>query len=352
MDVSKNLISLAVALAIGVVAPFSAAAKKLDENDSVHRWGRWAVLSPAAGGEEAAAFPVAANEIGRCEAGANCPGIQLNSRPQPPEEPPPEEPPVEPPVEPPQPPEATSPCEAGMPCGFARVDTPYDPAAEVAPEESRIESFSVQFDHENGQVAFAVAPGEEGEIQSETVPAVYTAFIVESEEGFGSDLRGTLTRDGARPVVSQGLWSDTVESDEEQSELVGGEYVWGITATAEDLQQLAGDLGGETIAVYDGLTMGAMNGSEGAVRLEVDFDAAEWSGDFDGAVAFSASGEVVGSGFVSDADGFSSNIATGDVKGGFVNAGHTAIGSYDVTDNEGLKDVDIFRADLQTETVR
>lgn len=239
-----------------------------------------------------------------------------------------------------------------MPCGFARVDMPYDPAAEVAPEESRIESFSVQFNHENGQVAFAVAPEEAGEIRSETVPAVYTAFIVESEEGFGSDLRGTLTRDGARPVVSQGLWSDTIGDDEEQSELVGGEYVWGITATAEDLQRLAGDLGGETIAVYEGLTMGVMNGSEGAVRLEVDFDAAEWSGDFDGAVAFSASGDVVGSGFVSDADGFSSNIATGEVKGGFVNAGHTAIGSYNVTDNEGLKDVDIFRADLQTEMPR
>lgn len=339
MDVNQTLIALGVSAALAAGAGPSAAALSAQEDDSVHKWGRWAVLAPAAGAEEVLAFPVAANEIGRCEAGANCPDPDLQPIPEPDPEP-----------------VVKSPCEAGMPCGFARIDRPYDPAGSAAPGSSSVVPFQLLLQEENGTVAFVVNPDSTtGRIQSNTVPAIYTAYSVRSRPGYGSDLRGELTRDGERPVVAQGPWRHVTPGNPETEApdvVNGGEYVWGITASKEDLERLASDLGADTIAVYQGATLGVLNGGEGNVRLEVNFDGGTWTGDFGGTVAFTAAGVLVGSGFVSSANGFSNNITSGEVKGGFVNTGHTAVGGYDVTTTGGHNAVDVFRADLQTEMPR
>ena len=101
-------------------------------------------------------------------------------------------------------------------------------------------------------------------------------------------------------------------------------------------------------AVYQGSTMGAVNGGEGAVRLEINFSSDTWKGEFNSKAFTVDKGVVVGSGFVTDANSkFSNNIKSGDVKGVFVNAGNNAIGGYEVEFQNGLKDADVFSAGLQ-----
>lgn len=328
MDVRQTLIALSVTTVLATSMPGSAFAKQTDEDDSVHRWGRWAVLAPAAGVEETLMFPVAANELGRCEAGANCPEPQNGDDPQPPP--------------PPPPPEVKSPCEAGMPCGFARVDRGGSES-----NNDYVAAFALDMqepggeDEEPGTVAFGVGagtlldPNTTGETTSDTEEAAYGSDLVRTlDRRAESILRGDILRDESdTKQVVNGFWQHGENT---------GDFVWGITATADEMNRLASELGGDTLAVYQGFTM---NG--GTVDMQVNFDAASWSGEFNGAIDFSASGDVVGSGFVSDANGFSENIAKGAVKGGFVNAGQNVIGGYEVVDTEGMKDADVFKGDLQ-----
>jgi hypothetical protein len=65
MNAAKNLITASVLLALGVSTGVYAAPK---EEDSAYQWGRWAVLSPAAGGQD----PYVA---------VNTPGADFNARP-------------------------------------------------------------------------------------------------------------------------------------------------------------------------------------------------------------------------------------------------------------------------------
>ncbi len=145
-----------------------------------------------------------------------------------------------------------------------------------------------------------------------------------------------------------GAWSDTSLGNNENPITNGGEYVWGVTATADQMQSLISSLGGDMIAVYQGSTMGAVNGGEGAVRLEMNFSSDTWKGEFNNNAFTVEKGVVVDSGFVTDANSkFSNNIKSGDVKGVFVNAGNNAIGGYEVEFKNGLKDADVFSAGLQ-----
>ena len=48
MKLKTNLVAIGVVVALGAGQQVVAAQKK--EEDSVYKWGRWAVLSPAAGG--------------------------------------------------------------------------------------------------------------------------------------------------------------------------------------------------------------------------------------------------------------------------------------------------------------
>ncbi len=126
MRFSKSVLAISIAMAVSGVA---GAATKSNENDSVHEWGRWAVLMPAAGpeaGPDVAAIP-AGNDLGSCESSGNCPKVVLAVVPEPPA--PPVEPPA-PPVEPPVPPVEPPPvveghCVAGAACGYASYQYSY-----------------------------------------------------------------------------------------------------------------------------------------------------------------------------------------------------------------------------------
>ncbi|MBI5040886.1 MAG: hypothetical protein HZB57_06725 [Gammaproteobacteria bacterium] len=112
MRFSKSVLAISIALAVSGVA---GAATKSNEDDSVHEWGRWAVLMPAAGpeaGPDVAVIP-AGNDLGSCESSENCPKIVSNSV-EPPQPPPPPPPPV-----------VEGHCQAGASCGYATYEYSY-----------------------------------------------------------------------------------------------------------------------------------------------------------------------------------------------------------------------------------
>ena len=347
MDVNKSLIALSISLALaGGTGVLQAA---VEDDDSVESWGRWAVLSPAAGAEDVIAFaPAGGNDIGRCEASANCPDPN-------------------PPTPTPTPVSEEGPCQAGQACGFARIDTrpapssPTNGEVDVQPlavggsisgnaspgNGSDVGYFELNLQEGEGNtVSYRVNPGETDEITSDTMAAIIDPTNYRSNDRSSNDrANGSVVRDGEdNPVMSQGFWRQ-VSDDVAQS----GEYVWGIAATADQMSSLMDQLideRGDMVATYQGLT--ARNGG---VVMEVDFGSATWTGEFSGAVAFDAGGDVLGSSFVSDSAQFSDNVATGIVEGGFVNAGNNAIGAYDVTDLDGLRDADVFNTVRQIDSV-
>jgi len=90
MNTAKKLVVIGVALVLGMSTAANAAKQK--EEDSVYKWGRWAVLSPAAGGQPyvAAITPDAVNNSRPGEADEFQPKVQDEDIP-----------PVQPPVVPP-----------------------------------------------------------------------------------------------------------------------------------------------------------------------------------------------------------------------------------------------------------
>ncbi len=342
MEVKKSLIAIGISSAL-VMGAWTTAVAKTGDDDSVYQWGRWAVLAPAAGVEEVIAYaPAGTDNLGSCESSENCPTPLFTDTPEPPV--------------PPEPPVATSPCEAGAPCGFARVDHPYDASQRTKPESSDVVPFELTLDEDAGTVAYVVDPGSVNEIQSATVPAsIQTSAVpgaVNTLRGSPVVLRGQIQARNPQAALVQGLWRNTNSGDSENIIVDGGEFVWGITANADEMQSLISGLGGDMTAVYQGITMGTTNGNEGAVRLDINFGNATWSGQFDADISFAASGDVVNSGFVSNANGFSGNIVSGEVKGGFVNAGNNAIGGYEVVDTNGIQAADVFNTTLQGSSIQ
>lgn len=117
MNFSKNVLALSIALAVGS----STAASKPQDDDSVHQWGRWAVLVPEAGGEADPFIKVEGSRDLRPEDAQEYERrARLNDSPV--------EPPVEPPVTPPIPPEppvVEGHCQAGASCGYATYAYSY-----------------------------------------------------------------------------------------------------------------------------------------------------------------------------------------------------------------------------------
>lgn len=341
MDVSKPLINISVCLTLALSAQAGLAIEQ--DDDSVDSWGRWMVLSPAAGPEDFVAFaPEEPPDVGRCEASQNCPGVAFNETPT--EPPPPTEPPT-----------SLGPCFSGQGCGFARSDyrsnnpgsNALQPAAVGgtiagnAGPGSDVGYFELELvSGESGgseTAAYRANVGDPDEIASGPVDAQINASNFRTTDR-GSPYRvlGNITRDAdGTPVMVEGFWRQ-VDPNSAQS----GEYVWGLAASETEMAGLMDQLqaeGGTLVGRYEGAT-----GRGTGVELDIDFGAGTWSGDFAGGVPFTAGGTVGGTSFVSDPEQFSGNIDTGVVEGGFVNAGSNAIGGYDVTDLEGLREADVF----------
>ncbi|MBI5463091.1 MAG: hypothetical protein HY941_12975 [Gammaproteobacteria bacterium] len=122
MKFTKSVLAISIAVAVSGVA---GAANKQKDDDSVHQWGRWAVLMPAAGDEAA---PLAGADLGGRDLRPE--DAQDYDRRVKVSEAPPVEPPA-PPVEPPAPPIEPPPvveghCVAGAACGYATYEYSYN----------------------------------------------------------------------------------------------------------------------------------------------------------------------------------------------------------------------------------
>lgn len=353
VNTRKSLIALGIfGILLGSAWQISVAKQSDEDEDSVRRWGRWAVLSPAAGQEETGGFVVPEGDnLGSCESSENCPTLLVGT---------------------------TSsgggstssgggsstsssggdsssssssgggststsssggamaPCAPGTACGFARIDQPYDGQGTAA-ESSELAPFELTIDQDEGSfgtVSYVVDPGTEGEIASGPISAIITPTDL---LGLSLDpiIAGTITpNNDGNPAVVTGPW---VVGD------AGGEYVWGVTATAVQMQSLVDSLGSDKIATYSGKTLGVVNGGEGEVNLSFNFSNNSWSGQFDNNAFSVTDGVIVESGFVTTAaSNLSGSIASGTAYGAFVNAGDNAIGAYDVTTTGGSRLVDAF----------
>lgn len=334
MNFSKPLLALGISVVLAGVSGGVAAVAKDADDDSVYRWGRWAVLAPAAGGEELVAFaPAGGNDLGRCEAGANCPDPKAESEPEPKPEPDPTPDPV-----------VKAPCAAGAACGFTRIDRRN---ADGSTGESTTGRFALKLDpggEGGGTVNFRANPGEPDEIASGDLPADVGATRFRSTDREDPSLIAGRIVAGETDVM-EGLWRQIAADG---SYALSGEFEAGIAATESEMAALMSqlDLGGAVVGVYEGPTANLRGATD--VRLTMDFGAGEWTGQFTGSqVQFGAGGQIAGSGFVSDPGRFSDNIATGMVEGAFVNAGRNAIGAFEVTDTAGIHDADVFNAGLQ-----
>jgi hypothetical protein len=330
MKFGKPLLALGISVALTGVSGGVAAVAKDADDDSVYRWGRWAVLAPAAGGEDLIAFaPAGGNDLGRCEAGANCPDPKAESEPEP---------------DPTPDPVVKVPCAAGAACGFTRVDRRN---ADGSTGESTTGRFALKLEAGGaggGTANFRANPDEPDEIASGDLPAAIDPTRFRSTDRDDPSLIAGRIVAGDSDVT-EGFWRQIAADG---SYALSGEFEAGIAATESEMAALMTQLdrGGAVVGVYEGPTANLRGATD--VRLTMDFGAGEWTGQFTGAqVQFDAGGQIAGSGFVSDAGRFSDNIATGMVEGAFVNAGRNAIGAFEVTDTAGIRDADVFNAGLQ-----
>ena len=83
MTTAKKQIIAGCVLTLLFGATANAAGQKKKEEDSAYQWGRWAVLSPAAGGQPFVSpkMPAAANNIRPDEIGDTVPQILVNDTP-------------------------------------------------------------------------------------------------------------------------------------------------------------------------------------------------------------------------------------------------------------------------------
>jgi hypothetical protein len=331
MDLKKSLITMSVSAALMSGAWEFAVAKQADEEDSVYRWGRWAVLAPAAGQEEVVVFaPEGVNDLGRCESTANCP------QPTPPED------------------------EGGELVGYARID--YLQSGSSQAFARYVGAFDLYLD--DNDIASEEDPENLGYIVTGPSAPNGDNVILDSgllpvdtnDAGFRSTLRGPNTFSGRftydddeSVAVIEGPWRQIAADG---SHAHSGEYVLGITATTAEINalmdQLGIGLGGDIIANYSGFTATADRRGAPNIDLDINLSRNTWEGNVQGSVlSFEAGGTLNNAQFA--ADRFSDNITSGEMQGALVNAGHNAIGSFAVESNIGegvLREADIFNAGL------
>jgi hypothetical protein len=329
MGLKKSLVTMSISAALMGGAWEFAVAKQADEEDSVYRWGRWAVLAPAAGQEEVIAFnPPVVNDLLRCESENNCPEPIASS---------------EPPVEPPQ--------SQAEPVGYARID--YRESGSSQAFTRYVGAFDMSLDDsdpasvEAGYIVTgpSAPQGETVILDSGLLPVAVTATGFRSTARDRNSFSGRFTYGADNEVaIVEGPWRQIAADG---SHAHSGEFVWGMTATTAEINalmdQLDIGLGGDIFARYSGPTA-----TGGKLDLEFNLSRNTWEGNVQGTVlSFDAGGSLADAKFT--ADQFSNNITSGEMQGALVNAGHNAIGSFAVESTIGqttLREADVFNAGL------
>ena len=260
-----------------------------DAGSSVQCWGPWAApLSPQAGGGEGVPAELVAYEY----------------------DPRPEVLGLDPPI--PDPP--LTPCEPGLPCGFATV---VDGTTSQGPAEDT--SFA-SFDLASDGTAFTVS--QDGEAAIESTPGMSTNYTPRPDglenlraQGAAGDQRSRLIarvlRQGDDIQYAADVWADgNVETREARS----GFFAYGVAAGQADIDALTA---GNISLNFTG-PMSVDNATTANITLNYG-GSPSWSGNWTNpGYAFDAGGTLSGVNFVSDADQFSSNVQEGFVQGALV----------------------------------
>jgi len=351
-------VALGLVLVVGVGQQAWAMQQK--EEDSVYQWGRWAVLSPAAGGEsyQAALTPDAANNARPSDADEFQPKAEGTGTP-----------PVQPPV-------VVESCTAGTNCGFATYTRQEGSGSSNGP-------VLATFDLSNRQVTDP-GSGDTGAGSGVTVtnfsvtdsgnaafPDVGSVDIVGTFVDGEPDISGTQgasTFDaGQGAIVSDtgvstlshsnqdtaqvydfngvdaGYWSQlakqqlefilgdkagTIESTVSNDS--DGYFVHGQVATVEQMQAFSA---GRVSATYNGFVLDF----DSPAQLNFNFDNNTFNGNFgtaNGFNGFAIDGAVNGV-------NFSASDAGKDVAGSFFNGGLNASGSVNNGTQQGVFSTDL-----------
>ena len=347
MKLNKKLVAIGVVLALGAGQQVGAAQKK--EEDSVYKWGRWAVLSPAAGGPPpyvAALAPDAVNNARPEEAEEFSPKVEGLAEPEPPE----------------PPPVVVESCTAGAQCSFAtysrqegegpvngpvlaRFDTStreVPPVDDPTQTPGTFTAFSVTDSGDSAtfpDVSSAEMLGEfqDGDLSGDEL--ISTKFLPADEVGgpyaevsvqtselshSNPETGDVIPSDG----VTAGYWQDQANKivrditgvlPDENTLLYSssGFFVAGQTPTVEQMESFKA---GHVNATYNG----ALIDYGSAVTLNFDFGSNRWNGTFASGNGFH--GFTVTNGGV-DGINFSAAEAGNAVNGSFFNQGFNAAGS-------------------------
>jgi hypothetical protein len=372
MKLRTNLVAIGVVVALGAGQQVVAAQKK--EEDSVYQWGRWAVLSPAAGGPPpyvAALAPDAVNNARPEEADEFSPKVLLGEV-EPPEPP---EPPIEPPAE------VVESCTAGAACSFATYSRQEGDGPTNGPVLASFDLTTKQVSEPGGD---EVGPGPSITVTNFAVTGSGDAAFpdinsVDMEGEFvdgGPDLTGTLgdayfdselgavITDSETSTLSHsnqdtgqvydfdgvdaGYWQQLAQqqidyilgdnagaSDVNAISDSGGYFVGGLVATVEQMEAFAA---GRVSATYDGFVLDYAS----PVQLNFNFDNNTFNGNFgtaNGFTGFEIDGAVKGV-------NFSAADAGKEVVGSFFNGGLNASGAVNNGAQRG-----VFSTDLAGSTV-
>lgn len=347
MRSASSLVAVGVALALSAG---QAVAATQQEEDSVYQYGRWAVLSPAAGAGEpyvAAMTPDAANNL-RPEEGF---GPELTA------------------VEVPVVPVVVESCTAGASCSFATysrtdfaedgtsIDTgpafadftktdvaisdpslpgvpggPGIPATQFTVENDSmptVESLPMPGSFGDGDLAGAKgtskfippAPGQPGLGQTETIDRTSMLSHNQQDSGETFDFEGVEAgywKDAAEKLVEFIVRDPSLPDQLSPIHAANGYFVTGQTATVEQMETFAA---GNVNATYQGAVLDY--GS--SVRLDFDFGSKTFTGNFasgGGFQGFSIDGNVSGA-------NFSASQGVQAVNGSFFNSGRNASGGVD-----------------------
>lgn len=253
---------------------------------SVQCWGPWAPpLSPAAGG-------------------ATPPAATLK----------PHEYPTRPEILAIKDPDPVTPCDPGLPCGFATV---VDGIGNVDTADN---TTFARFDLAQDGTEFIV-DAVDGR-QFDSVDGMGTIFTARPDNyenmrsaGADGDLRSRLVarvlRQGSEIQAAGDVWA---HGNAATGIANSGFFAWGVAISQADidsLTNLGGTLNFSGVMSVDNSTVANISMTYGS--------SSTWSGDWTNpAYSFSAGGAVAGAGFLSDPAQFSSNVNSGFVQGGLV----------------------------------
>ena len=339
---------VALGLALALAAGQCWATQQKKEEDSVYQWGRWSVLSPAAGGTtyQASVTPDAANNARPSDADEFQPKI-VGTGPEPP-------------------PAVVESCTAGASCGFATYSRQNgDSGAKNGPVAASFDLQSGQSPQGGPATSFSVTGAEDSaafpdvdsvEIRGEfsggtndiqTVQGNVVALdetTLEATTDLETSTLSHTNQDTGQAIdfqgVDAGYWRNKAEqrvanllTDVGTTQTLSDSDGYFVTGTTPTVQQMEAFAAGRVTATYSGQVLDYSS----PVELSFNFDNRTFNGNFgtaNGFNGFQIDGAVNGV-------NFSASDAGKTVNGSFFNGGFNASGAVNNGSQAGVFSTDL-----------